>query len=76
MVPGTVPPPSESLIKGGRALHGLPSKQELWTLAGTRTVQTTVVEVAAAKAREVVDVVTDRVTFTLAARQELATADG
>ena len=49
---------------------------KLWSLDGTRTVQTTVVEMTAVKAREVVDVVTDRVTFTVAAIQELSTPDG
>ncbi|WP_257003911.1 hypothetical protein [Streptomyces sp. SA15] len=49
---------------------------KLWSLDGTRTVQTTVVEMTAVKAREVVDVVTDRVTFTVAAKQELSTPDG
>ncbi|MEF9905471.1 hypothetical protein [Streptomyces sp. P9-A2] len=38
--------------------------------------QTTVVEVTAVKAREVVDVVTDRVTFTVAPEQMLGTAEG
>lgn len=46
---------------------------KLWSLDGTRTVQTAVVEMTAVKAREVVDVVTDRVTFTVAANQELST---
>lgn len=49
---------------------------KLWSLDGTRSVQTAVVEVTAVKAREVVDVVTDRVTFTVAANQELSTPDG
>ncbi|WP_405586825.1 hypothetical protein [Streptomyces sp. NBC_01092] len=38
--------------------------------------QTTVVEVSAVKARDVVDVVTDRVTFTVAPDQVLGTPDG
>ncbi|WP_232108274.1 MULTISPECIES: hypothetical protein [Streptomyces] len=48
----------------------------LWTLDGERTVQTTVVEVVTAKVRDVVDVVTDQVTFTVAADQMLGTPDG
>jgi GTP cyclohydrolase I len=48
----------------------------LWTLDGDRTVQTSVTEVAAVKVREIVDVVTDHVTFTVAADQMLGTPDG
>ncbi|MFF1320116.1 hypothetical protein ACFVZZ_11930 [Streptomyces chartreusis] len=49
---------------------------KLWALDGTRTVHTTVIEVTAVKAREVADVVTDRVTFTVAPDQLLGTPDG
>ncbi|MFI8102571.1 hypothetical protein [Streptomyces sp. NPDC086023] len=48
----------------------------LWTLDGDRTVQTAVTAVAAVKARELRDVVTDRLTFTVAADQLLGTPDG
>ncbi|MCI3279023.1 hypothetical protein [Streptomyces cylindrosporus] len=48
----------------------------LWTLDGERTVQTSVVEVTAVKAREVLDVVTDHLTFTVAPDQMLGTPDG
>ncbi|MFI7401858.1 hypothetical protein ACIBW9_15540 [Streptomyces sp. NPDC049541] len=46
------------------------------TLDGEHTVQTTVAEVATVKVREVVDVVTDHVTFTVAPDQMLGTPDG
>lgn len=71
--------PSKQLVNvvgGCRQARNVEVRSKLWSLEGTRTVQTTVVEVAASKARQVVDVVTDRVTFTLAARLELATAGG
>ncbi|GAA4303323.1 hypothetical protein GCM10023086_19950 [Streptomyces venetus] len=48
----------------------------VWTLDGDRTVPTTVMEVATARVREVVDVVTDHVTFTVAPDQLLGTPDG
>ncbi|MDH6549643.1 hypothetical protein M2160_003721 [Streptomyces sp. SAI-117] len=48
----------------------------LWTLDGDRTVQTVVTRVTTAKVREVVDVVTDHVTFTVAPDQFLGTPDG
>ncbi|MFE6178318.1 hypothetical protein [Streptomyces sp. NPDC056464] len=48
----------------------------LWTLDGERTVQTTVAAVATVRVREVVDVVTDHVTFTVAPDQMLGTPDG
>ncbi|MCL6737881.1 hypothetical protein [Streptomyces neyagawaensis] len=48
----------------------------LWALDGHRTVQTTVRAVTSAQVREVVDVVTDQVTFTVAPDQMLATPDG
>lgn len=71
--------PSKQLVNvvgGVRQARHVEVGCKLWSLDGTRTVQTTVVEVTAVKAREVVDVVTDRVTFTVAAQQELCTADG
>ncbi|MGM9346096.1 hypothetical protein [Streptomyces salinarius] len=48
----------------------------LWMLDGERTVPTTVTAVATTRAREVVDVVTDRVSFTVAPDQMLGTPDG
>jgi hypothetical protein len=48
----------------------------LWTLDGERTVQTTGRAVATARVREVVDVLTDHVTFTVAPDQMLGTPDG
>ncbi|MGW8746341.1 hypothetical protein [Streptomyces sp. NPDC055794] len=48
----------------------------LWTLDGERTVPTTVAAVTAVRAREVVDVVTDHVMFTVAPDQMLGTPDG
>ncbi|MGW0185010.1 hypothetical protein ACWDV7_04550 [Streptomyces sp. NPDC003362] len=46
----------------------------LWTLDGDRTVQTSVTEVATVKVREIVDVVTDHVAFTVAADQMLGSS--
>jgi hypothetical protein len=65
-----------SVVGGTRQARNVEVGDKLWSLDGTRTVPTTVVEVTAAKAREVVDVVTDRITFTVAPGQELATPDG
>ncbi|MGW3358099.1 hypothetical protein ACWDFL_22125 [Streptomyces bungoensis] len=48
----------------------------LWTLQEERTVQTTVTDVAVTKVREVVEVVTDHLTFTVAPDQLLGTPDG
>lgn len=48
----------------------------LWALDGERTVHSTVTEVVTAKVREVVDVVTDHVTFTVAPDLLLGTPDG
>ncbi|MFE4582800.1 hypothetical protein [Streptomyces chartreusis] len=48
----------------------------LWALDGWRTVQTTVTAVEAVKAREVVEVETDRLTFIAAPDQMLGTPDG
>ncbi len=60
-----------SVVGGARQARNVEVGSKIWSLDGTRTVPTTVVEVAAVKAREVVDVVTDRITFTVASRQEL-----
>ncbi|WP_338495459.1 hypothetical protein [Streptomyces sp. SJL17-4] len=48
----------------------------MWTLDGDRTVQTTVVDVSAVKARAAVDVVTDHMTFSASPDLLLATPDG
>ena len=48
----------------------------LWTLDGDRTVHTSVTHVGTAKVREVVGVVSDRLTFTVASDQLLNTPDG
>ncbi|GAA2298646.1 hypothetical protein GCM10010234_46410 [Streptomyces hawaiiensis] len=65
-----------SVVGGGRQARNVEVGSKLWSLDGTRTVQTTVVGISAVKAREVVDVVTDRVTFTVAPQQELQTTEG
>ncbi|MGW4194241.1 hypothetical protein [Streptomyces sp. NPDC005004] len=65
-----------SVVGGCRQARHIEVGSKLWSLDGTRTVHTTVVEVTGVKAREVVDVVADRVTFTVAAGQELSTPDG
>jgi hypothetical protein len=64
------------VVGGGRQARNVEVGSKLWSLDGARTVQTTVVGISAVKAREVVDVVTDRVTFTVAPRQELRTTEG
>lgn len=46
---------------------------QLWTLDEGRTVRTTVTDVAVTKVREVVEVVTGHLTFTVAADQMLGT---
>ncbi|MGW3339742.1 hypothetical protein ACWDCL_19950 [Streptomyces sp. NPDC001009] len=48
----------------------------LWTLDDARTVRTTVTGVTSVKVSEVLDVVTDHVTFTVAPDQLLGTPDG
>ncbi|MFF8474425.1 hypothetical protein [Streptomyces sp. NPDC015414] len=71
--------PSKQLVNvvcGCRQARHVEVGCKLWSLDGTRTVKTTVTEVAAVKAREVVDVVTDRASFTVAAEQELCTPAG
>ncbi|MFE3553786.1 hypothetical protein ACFXKW_02795 [Streptomyces sp. NPDC059193] len=71
--------PSKQVVNGvdGRTRAGTVSVGDrLWTLTGSRTVQTTVTAVQAVKAREVVDVVTDRQTFRVAPDQLLATSAG
>ncbi len=71
--------PSKQIVNGAngvaqaRTLH---VGDRLRTLDGDRTVHTAVLDVMAVKAREVVDVVTDRQTFTVAPDQLLSTGDG
>lgn len=48
----------------------------LWTLDGHRTVQTAVVGITTVKVREVAEVVTDHLTFTVSPDQLVATPDG
>ncbi|MFF5371928.1 hypothetical protein [Streptomyces sp. NPDC013187] len=65
-----------SVVGGGSQARDVEVGSKRWSLDGTRTVQTTVVGISAVKAREVVDVVTDRLTFTVASQQELRTTEG
>lgn len=48
----------------------------LWTLDADRTTQTTVTQVVAVKVRELAEIATDHVTFTVAPDQLLGTPDG
>ncbi|GGP74469.1 hypothetical protein [Streptomyces melanogenes] len=64
-------------VVGGRArARDVTLGARLWTLDGKCSVQTSVMEVSAAKAREVVDVVTDHTTFSVAPDALLGTPDG
>lgn len=64
-------------VVGGRArAREIQVGSRLWALDGERTVQTTVTEVATVKVREVVEVITDHVTFAAAPDQMLGTPDG
>lgn len=63
-------------VDGRRRARDVQVGCRLWTLDGERTVQTVVTGVTAVKTREVVDVVTDSVTLTVAADQMLGTPDG
>lgn len=62
-------------VDGGLQARDVRVGCRLWTLDGERTVQTTVTDVGSAKVREVVDVVTDHVTFTVASDQLLGGGD-
>ncbi|WP_327254274.1 hypothetical protein [Streptomyces sp. NBC_01244] len=71
--------PSKQLVNGvdGQAqARTVRVGDRLWTLAGSRTVQTVVTSVEAVKARAVVDVVTDQQTFCVAPDQLVATPAG
>ncbi|MGW6705186.1 hypothetical protein ACWGDE_09880 [Streptomyces sp. NPDC054956] len=71
--------PSKQMVNGvdGQAqARTVGLGDRLWTLDGDRTVPTAVLGVTAVKAREVVDVVTDGQTFTVAPDQLLGTSDG
>ncbi|MFZ3499421.1 hypothetical protein ACODT5_40490 [Streptomyces sp. 5.8] len=71
--------PSKQIVNGadGSAqARSIGVGDRLWTLDGDRTVHTAVLGVTAVKAREVVDVVTDGQTFTVAPDQLLGTHDG
>ncbi|WP_330297851.1 hypothetical protein [Streptomyces sp. NBC_00503] len=71
--------PSKQMVNGvdGQAqARTVGVGDRLWTLDGSRTVQTVVTVVTAAKARAVVDVVTDRQTFSAAPEHLLATSAG
>lgn len=63
-------------VGGRRQARNVQAGCRLWTLEGERTVQTAVTEVVTVKVREVVEVVTDHVTFTAAPDQMLGTPDG
>ncbi|MFJ5270426.1 hypothetical protein [Streptomyces sp. NPDC088358] len=62
-------------VGGRRQVRTVQAGCRLWTLEGERTVQTAVTEVVTVKVREVVEVVTDHVTFTAAPDQMLGTPD-
>ncbi|MFF6775305.1 hypothetical protein ACFY8W_17290 [Streptomyces sp. NPDC012637] len=65
-----------NLVDGCVQAKNVAPGSAMWTLDGDRTVQTTVVDVAAAKGREAVDVVTDHMTFTASPDLLLSTPDG
>ncbi|MFE0650276.1 hypothetical protein ACFVZH_17000 [Streptomyces sp. NPDC059534] len=65
-----------NLVDGCVQAKNVAPGSAMWTLDGDRTVQTTVVDVRAAKARAAVDVVTDHMTFTASPDLLLATPDG
>ncbi len=65
-----------NLVDGCAQAKDVVPSSAMWTLDGDRTVQTTVVDVTAVKARAAVDVVTDHMTFTASPDLLLATPDG
>ncbi|MFH9723885.1 hypothetical protein ACH4M4_13105 [Streptomyces sp. NPDC017254] len=65
-----------NLVDGCAQAKNVVPGNTLWTLDGDRTARTTVVDVAAAKARAAVDVVTDHMTFSASPDLLLATPDG
>ncbi|MFF4294723.1 hypothetical protein ACFY0N_13795 [Streptomyces vinaceus] len=71
--------PSRQVVNavGGRVqARNVAPGHTLWALDGGRTVHTAVVRATAVKARDVVDVVTDRLTITVAPDQLLHSAQG
>ncbi|QES10646.1 hypothetical protein DEJ44_14950 [Streptomyces venezuelae] len=65
-----------NLVDGCVQAKNVTPGSAMWTLDGDRTVRTTVVGVAAVKAHAAVDVVTDRMTFTVSPDLLLSTPDG
>ncbi|WP_406507407.1 hypothetical protein [Streptomyces sp. NBC_00212] len=65
-----------NVVGGCKRARDVAVGARLWTLDGTGSVQTAVEGVAAVKAREVVEVLTGHVVFTVAPGQLLRTADG
>ncbi|MFI9112002.1 hypothetical protein [Streptomyces venezuelae] len=65
-----------SLVDGCAQAKNVVPGSVMWTLDGDRTVRTTVVDVTAVKGRQAVDVVTDRMTFTVGPDLLLLTPDG
>ncbi len=65
-----------NLVDGCVQAKNVAPGSAMWTLDGDRTVQTTVMDVAAVKARTAVDVVTDYLTFSASPDLLLATPDG
>ncbi|WP_435969414.1 hypothetical protein [Streptomyces sp. Qhu_M48] len=65
-----------NLVDGSVQAKNVAPGSVMWTLDGDRTVRTTVVDVAAVKARAAVDVVTDHMTFSASPDLLLATPEG
>ncbi|MER5740851.1 MULTISPECIES: hypothetical protein [unclassified Streptomyces] len=65
-----------NLVGGCVQAKNVASGDIMWTLDGDRTVQTTVTDVTAAKARHAVEVVTDQMTFLASPDLLLLTPDG
>ncbi|MFF3606433.1 hypothetical protein [Streptomyces sp. NPDC002463] len=65
-----------NLVDGCAQAKNVVPGSAMWTLDGDRTVRTTVVDVAAVKGRQAVDVVTDHMTFTAGPDLLLLTPDG
>ncbi|MFD5890436.1 hypothetical protein ACFWHQ_31280 [Streptomyces sp. NPDC060334] len=63
-------------VAGAARARDIRAGDRLWTLDDDRTVPTAVLSVAAEKAREIVDVVTDGQSFSVALDQLLRTRDG
>ncbi|MFF7776031.1 hypothetical protein ACFZCG_16575 [Streptomyces tanashiensis] len=65
-----------NLVDGCVQAKNVTPGSAMWTLDGDRTVRTTVVDVAAVKGRESVEVVTDHMAFTASPNLLLLTPDG